>query len=269
KIIEEAPSPIVDTELRVQMSEAAVRLAKQVGYQNAGTVEFLVDARGSFYFLEMNTRLQVEHPVTECTTGLDLVQLQVLVAGGAKLPDLLRGRDLTPRGHAIEVRVYAEDPAQGYLPAAGVIQRVVEPCGPGVRVDSGVVSGTEIGVQFDPMISKIIVHGMDRENARQRLLAALRETAYLGISTNLDFLCRVLEQPGFIAGELSTGFLDANPELARASEPAPDLAYLAAALCGSLTPSVGRKPVAAGDAGPGTLPDVWDEGSGLRLWGQA
>ena len=151
KIIEEAPSPAVDGDLRRRMSEAAVATAKSVGYRSAGTVEFLLDEKGAFYFLEMNTRLQVEHPVTEMVTGLDLVQLQIEVAAGASITALLAGRNLEPRGHAIEARIYAESPEDGYLPGAGQLAQVVEPRGPGIRVDSGVHPGVEVSVYYDPL----------------------------------------------------------------------------------------------------------------------
>jgi acetyl/propionyl-CoA carboxylase alpha subunit len=264
KVVEEAPSPAVDPALRQRMSEAAINLAKHVGYKSAGTVEFLVDQGGEFYFLEMNTRLQVEHPVTELITGLDLVRLQVEIAGGASIPDLLGDRDLTPRGHAIEVRVYAEDPANGYLPAAGMLTRVSEPTGPGVRFDSAVHDGTEISVHFDPMISKIIVHAPDREAACQRLERVLRETVYLGLPTNLDFLGRVIRSGAFRSGELSTGFLDDHPELAAGPEgPPPDAAYVAAALCEALAGSQSR---GASVTDSGAPENPWATVGTLRLW---
>ena len=273
KVVEESPSPAVDADLRRRMSEAAVRLSKHVGYKSAGTVEFLLDAQGEFYFLEMNTRLQVEHPVTEMTTGLDLVQLQVYVAAGASIPDLIGDRDLSPRGHAIEVRVYAEEPAHGFLPAAGVLTRVIEPMGPGVRFDSGVYSGAEISVHFDPMIAKIIVYAPDRDAACRRMEHVLRETVYLGLPTNLDFLGRVIRSAAFRSGELSTGFLDDHPELI--AEPnqgsPPDRAYVAAALCEALGGGAtgGNGTRSSGGAGSRQVDSPWDRLGSLRLWRQA
>jgi acetyl/propionyl-CoA carboxylase alpha subunit len=266
KVVEEAPSPAVDADLRQRMSDAALRLSKHVGYKSAGTVEFLLDQDGEFYFLEMNTRLQVEHPVTEMTTGLDLVRLQVEIAAGASLPDLLGDRDLSPRGHSIEVRVYAEEPANGYLPAAGTLTRVIEPTGPGVRFDSGVHAGTEISVHFDPMISKIIVHAPDRDAACRRLERVLRETAYLGLPTNLDFLGRVIRSPGFRSGELTTAFLDDHPELAAGPEgAAPDVAYVAAALCDALR-SGGPNGSNSESTPDGDASSPWNTVGSFRIW---
>jgi acetyl/propionyl-CoA carboxylase alpha subunit len=263
KIVEEAPAPGVSDDLRQRLSEAAEGLARQVGYENAGTVEFLLDEKEDFYFLEANTRLQVEHPVTELTTGLDLVRMQVLLAGGESLEDLLQDRDLSPRGHAIEVRVYAESPEQGYLPAAGTLTRVIEPHGPGVRVDSGVHSGTEISVHFDPMLAKIIVHGQDRHTACQRMAQALRETAYLGIPTNLDFLARIIDSAEFRAANLRTDFLELHPELVRGPQGSPpDAAYIGAALSETL----GSNSVGAGRTMVDKQPEVWDTLGPIRLW---
>jgi 3-methylcrotonyl-CoA carboxylase alpha subunit len=250
KVLEEAPSPAVDAELRRRMGEAAVRLAKAVGYRNAGTAEFLLDGEGRFYFLEVNTRLQVEHPVTECVTGLDLVHLQVQVAAGRRLRDLLAGRDLQPRGWAIEARIYAEAPEQGFLPAAGRLTKVIEAEGPGVRVDSGVRDGSEVSVHYDPMLAKLVVHAPDRATACRRLALALRDSSYLGIPTNVDFLRRVVEDPRFARGELRTDFLDRAPELvAPQSVATPDAAYVAAALAAVLGEARGT--VGAGTAASG------------------
>lgn len=263
KVLEEAPSPVVDAALRKRMGDAAVALAKHVGYQNAGTVEFLVDDSGEFYFLEVNTRLQVEHPVTELITGLDLVHLQVAVAAGAKLEDLLRGRDLTPRGHALEARVYAEDPANGFLPAAGLLQRAIEPEGPGIRIDSGVYAGAEIPVHYDPLLAKLVVHAPDRESACRRMIRALERLVYLGIPNNVDFLRRCVEDEDFVAGRLRTDFLDLKPELMQNPENPPDEAFVAAALVQAL----GRR-TAAGSNGTAatTQPSPWRTLGALRLW---
>ncbi|MBI5852217.1 MAG: ATP-grasp domain-containing protein [Planctomycetes bacterium] len=235
KVLEEAPSPAVDAKLRAKMGEAAVRLAKAAGYRGAGTAEFLLDERGGFYFLEVNTRLQVEHPVTECVIGLDLVHLQLHVAAGRRLEDLLAGRDLTPRGWAIEARIYAEAPEQGFLPAAGRLTRVIEAEGPGIRVDSGVREGSEVSVHYDPLLAKLVVHAPDRATACKRLAHALRESVYLGIPTNVDFLRRVVEDPRFARGELRTDFLDRAPELVTPTGDAtPSAVFVAAALAAVL-----------------------------------
>ncbi len=208
KIIEETPSPALTPELRARMGAAAVAAARAARYVNAGTVEFLVDAAGDFYFLEMNTRLQVEHPVTEWVTGLDLVRAQLLVAAGAPLP--WRQEEIVPRGHAIECRLYAEDPAHGFRPSLGRILLLDEPAGPGVRVDSGVAAGDEVTMHYDPLLAKLSVHGPDRAAAIARALAALREYAVLGIATNVAYLQAILDHPEFRAGRTHTGFLDAH-----------------------------------------------------------
>jgi propionyl-CoA carboxylase alpha chain len=205
KIVEEAPSPAVDTELRQRMGEAAVAVARAVDYVGAGTVEFLL-ADGEFWFLEMNTRLQVEHPVTEAVTGLDLVRLQLLVAMGAPLPS----EATSPRidGHAIEVRLYAEDPRNGFLPAAGRLTRVAFATAPGIRVDSGVESGSEIPVFYDPMIGKVIAHAPSREEAALVLARCLQRSVIHGSTTNRELLVRILSHPEFLAGETDTAFLE-------------------------------------------------------------
>ena len=206
KVVEEAPAPGLTPELRRAMGEAAVKAAQAIGYVGAGTVEFLLDARGQFFFMEMNTRLQVEHPVTEAITGLDLVAWQIRVARGEALPIT---QDQVPLvGHAIEVRLYAEDPAQDFLPASGILKLYREAsAGPGRRVDSGVVEGDEVSPFYDPMLAKLIAWGETREEARQRLLAMLAETAVGGFRTNLGFLQRILAHPAFAAAELDTGFI--------------------------------------------------------------
>ncbi|MBK9305493.1 MAG: acetyl-CoA carboxylase biotin carboxylase subunit [bacterium] len=205
KIVEETPCPALDDGLRRRMGEAAVAAARAAGYVGAGTVEFLLAPGGEFYFLEMNTRLQVEHPVTEWVTGLDLVRAQILVAAGEPLP--WSDADLVPRGHALECRLYAEDPAHGFLPSLGRLLRYREPSGPGVRVDAGVAEGDEITRHYDPMIAKLSVHAEDRAAAIARLRAALRDYVVLGIATNAAYLDAVLAHPAFAAGETHTGFL--------------------------------------------------------------
>jgi len=206
KIVEEAPSPAVGDHLRHEMGAAAVAAGKAIGYVGAGTVEFLLDAKGDFYFLEVNTRLQVEHPVTEAVTGLDLVRWQIQLAQGEPLP--LAQDELTLEGHAIEARLYAEDPARDFLPATGRIALWAPPALPGVRVDSGVAAGSEIGIHYDPLLAKIIASGESRGEATRRLIGALRALGVGGVTTNRDFLIAVLEHPAFAAGELDTHFVD-------------------------------------------------------------
>lgn len=207
KIIEESPSPFLDAPLRAEMGAAAVAAARAVGYQNAGTIEFIVDPqRRSFYFLEMNTRLQVEHPITELVTGLDLVQWQMRIATGERLP--FQQSDLSQSGHAIECRLYAEDPANNFLPATGSLLRFVEPRGPGVRVDSGVASGDEVTIHYDPMLAKLITWAEDRPAALRRMQAALRGTILLGLTNNNQFLQDVLSHPEFAAGQIYTTWVE-------------------------------------------------------------
>ena len=206
KVVEEAPAPGLSPELRRAMGEAAVRSAQAIGYVGAGTVEFLLDARGEFFFMEMNTRLQVEHPVTEAITGLDLVAWQIRVARGEALP---MTQDQVPLiGHAIEVRLYAEDPGNDFLPATGRLELYRESAeGPGRRVDSGVEEGDEVSPFYDPMLGKLIAWGEDREQARLRLLSMLDEFAIGGLKTNINFLRRIIAHPAFAAAELDTGFI--------------------------------------------------------------
>ena len=209
KVIEESPSPALTPALRARMTEAAVAAARAAGYRNAGTIEFLLEGRGDsapFYFLEMNTRLQVEHAVTEAVVGVDLVHAQLLVASGEPLP--WRDGSLTARGHAVEARIYAEDPARDFLPQAGPLLLYREPRRPGVRVDAGVVEGGEVPIHYDPMLARVIASGENREVAIARLVEALREYPILGIRTNIPFLIKVLEHPRFRAGDVDTGFLD-------------------------------------------------------------
>ena len=191
------------------MGDAAVALARHIGYRNAGTIEFLVEGRGDdaqFYFLEMNTRLQVEHPITEAVAGVDLVHAQLRVASGEPLP--WSQESLAQRGHAIECRIYAEDPSTDFLPQAGPLAVYREPQGPGIRVDSGVVEGDEVSIYYDPLLAKLVASAETREAARQRMLAALRRFAVLGIRTNIPFLIRVLEHPRFVEAAIDTSFLD-------------------------------------------------------------
>ena len=207
KVLEESPSPLLDGALRARMGEAAVAAARAVGYVNAGTVEFLVDeATRAFYFLEMNTRLQVEHPVTELVTGIDLVEAQLRIAMGEPLP--WQQSDVRQRGHAIEARVYAEDPAAGHLPSTGTVLLHAAPTGPGVRVDAGVETGSEVSHHYDPMLAKLVVWGEDRPAALRRLDLALSRYAILGVTTNLAFLRDVARHEVFSSGRASTRWLE-------------------------------------------------------------
>ena len=206
KVMEEAPSPIVDAEMRRRMGEVAIRVAKAAGYTNAGTVEFLVDQERNFYFLEMNTRLQVEHPVTELITGLDLVHLQIRIAAGEKLP--LTQNDIHIRGHAIECRIYAEDPDNNFFPSPGKITLLLPPSGPGIRLDSGVYEGWEVPLEYDPLLAKLAGYGTDRQQAISRLVRALNEYFIGGIKTNVALFRRILKHPDFVAGNIDTGYLD-------------------------------------------------------------
>src|SRR5215204_3100414 len=259
KIVEEAPAPGLDSTRRQQIGEAAVAAARAVGYVGAGTVEFIMQSSGAelggerFYFMEMNTRLQVEHPVTEAVTGLDLVEWQLRVAAGEQLP--VKQDELGLRGHAIEVRLYAENPARGFLPVTGTLHRLHFPEGDGVRVDTGVREGDAVTPFYDPMIAKIIAGGENRDAARMRLGRALADTAVLGLATNLGFLARVVADPDFAAGAVDTGFIERRGDsLLAPAGPPPDAALAAAALYRFLSASE-----------PGQAPDPWSRGDGWRL----
>jgi acetyl-CoA carboxylase, biotin carboxylase subunit len=206
KVVEEAPSPVVTPDLRRKMGEAAVRLARAGGYVNAGTVEFLVDGNLNFYFLEVNTRLQVEHPVTEQVTGLDLVKLQIAIAAGHRLP--FAWEAITPRGHAMEVRLYAEDPDNNFFPSPGKILAWHAPSGPGIRLDEGVYQSYTVPMEYDPLLSKLIVWGNSREETIARLRRALDEYTITGIRTNVSLFRRILMEPEFLRGEIHTKWLD-------------------------------------------------------------
>ena len=210
KIIEESPSPTITPEIRSQMGEAAVKIAKEIGYNNAGTVEFLVDKDLNFYFLEMNTRVQVEHPVTEMVTGIDIVREQILVAAGNPLS--FGQNDLEQKGHAIECRIYAEDPANGFLPSPGKMTLYQEPGGEEIRIDTGIAGATTIHSFFDPMISKLIVWGEDREIAREKMIRALNAYVIHGIKTNIPYLTRVLDQDAYIRNRISTRYCDEHTD---------------------------------------------------------
>jgi acetyl-CoA carboxylase, biotin carboxylase subunit len=235
KVIEEAPSAVVGPELRQRMGEAAVRLAQSAGYTNAGTVEFLLDSDHNFYFLEMNTRLQVEHPVTELVTGLDLVHLQIRIAQGEPLP--FTQQEIHLRGHAIECRIYAEDPDNGFFPSPGRITRLLQPGGPGIREDSGIYEGWVVPMDYDPMLSKLIAYAPTRELAIARLQRAIDEYVIGGIRSNLGLFRRILSDAGFRHADIDTSYLDrllSNGHPAAPSEPQgtnrEDIAALAAAI---------------------------------------
>ena len=205
KLVEETPSQALTPELRQKMGETAKKVLQVAGYNNAGTVEFLLDKDKNFYFLEVNARLQVEHPVTELTTGIDLVHQQIKLAAGEKLA--FKQEDLKQRGHAIEGRIYAEDPARGFLPSSGKILFLQEPRGPGIRVDSGIYAGWDVPIYYDPILAKLIVWGENREIACRRMLAALKDYVILGIATTIPFLREVIGHPEFLAGRTTTNFI--------------------------------------------------------------
>jgi len=276
KVIEERPSPLLDEELRAAMGAAAVKAAAAIGYHNAGTLEFLVDRHKHFYMLEMNTRLQVEHPITELTSGVDLVRWQLLVARGERLP--LRQEQIVHRGHAIECRLYAEDADHGFLPATGRVDRLELPGGPGVRVDTGLFEGMEVGLHYDPMLAKISVLADDRPAAIARMARALTEITITGVTTNLPFLRRVLRSEPFTSGRYDTSTLESRPELF-ALQTSPrrerDVAYIAAALAHVLrrrrgfVVQRGGAPAAGAGTGTGlggTGPATGGAGQSGRRW---
>jgi acetyl-CoA carboxylase biotin carboxylase subunit len=239
KVIEEAPSAVVDPDLRRRMGEVAGQAARSAGYTNAGTVEFLVDSSRNFYFLEMNTRLQVEHPVTELVTGLDLVHLQLRIASGEKLP--FTQEEIKLRGHAIECRIYAEDPDNNFFPSPGKITKLLQPSGPGIREDTGVYEGWKVPLDYDPMLSKLIAYAPDREAALARMRRALDEYFIGGIKTNLPLFRRILEHPDFVAARLDTGLLDrmlaSKAAADAASNGLAEMAAVSAALFAAIAPA--------------------------------
>ncbi len=267
KVLEEAPSPVVDPDLRQRMGEAAVLAAKAVGYSNAGTVEFLLDKGGEFFFLEMNTRLQVEHPVTEMVTGVDLLAAQVRIAEGNTLETIL-GADfvsgpIEPQGHAIEVRLYAEDPYRNFAPSPGRIERLRWPQGPGVRNDSGVTEGAEVTIYYDPMLAKLIVWGHDRLNAITRLERALDELRIDGIQTSVPLYRQILRDDDFRSGQLDIGMLERKLEdgtwggrpTSEPGEPGHDLRVISAIVAHAQR-QASRTAIAAPSAGAGPR-DAW------------
>ena len=206
KIIEETPSPVMTKKLRESMGKAAVAAAKAVGYTNAGTIEFMVDGNLNFYFMEMNTRLQVEHPITEATTGIDLAKWQLRIASGQKLT--LEQKDITQRGHALECRIYAEDPSNGFLPSIGKLKKVEIPIGPNIRNDTGIETNLEITPYYDPLLSKLIVSSETREESINKMIWALSHYVVLGVTTNIPFLKQVLDHQEFRKGNITTHFID-------------------------------------------------------------
>ena len=258
KVVEESPAPHYSEDLRQRMAAAAVAAARGVDYENAGTVEFIVTPDNDYYFLEMNTRLQVEHPVTELVTGVDLVRAQLDVAAGAPLP--WTQEQLAQRGHAIEVRVYAEDPDDRFLPQSGRIAWYAEPSGPGVRVDAGVTAGSEVGVKFDPMLAKLICYAADRDACIDRLDRALRDYVILGTKTNVSWLRRVVTHPAFREGRVSTRFIaDHEKDLVRAM---PELVPLLAAALATVPQTKTERTSAAVAGRPAS---VWDS---MGSWGR-
>ncbi|MEW5736144.1 MAG: acetyl-CoA carboxylase biotin carboxylase subunit [Thermodesulfobacteriota bacterium] len=261
KIIEETPSPALTPELREKMGKAAVAAALSASYVNAGTVEFLLDSDGSFYFLEVNTRLQVEHPITELVTGVDLVRRQVEVAAG--LPLDLRQEDIRGRGHAIECRICGEDPENNFFPSPGKVLFVKEPAGPFIRNDSGIFTGAVVPVEYDPLLGKLIVWAEDRERAISRMRRALADYAVLGITTIIPFLSDVLGSEAFRKGDTHTRFIEEHFGDWKQAAPEQDLTALLAYAADSLFPRA-AKPAAGGGEGP-AFPSPWQSLGGFRL----
>ena len=262
KVLEETPSAALDPRLREAMGRAAVEAAKAVDYQGAGTIEFLLDERKNFYFLEMNTRLQVEHPITEETLGIDLVRTQIEVASGSPLPPGWRGGKIVPQGHAIELRLYAEDPRE-FLPRSGTILVWEEPGGPGVRVDGGVEEGSRVGLEYDPLLAKLVISAPDRAAAIERARRAVAEWIVLGVETNAELLLDVLASPDFRSGRYSTELIARLRRRERATDP-PDAAWIAAAAELASEAPVAREAGASTpgrEAGPA---DPWDSRTGWR-----
>lgn len=243
KIIEEAPSTALTPELRKIMCDAAIDVVKAANYDSVGTVEFLLDKKGKYYFLEVNTRIQVEHPVTEMTTGIDLVRLQIDIAAGEKMP--FAQEDLKQTGHAIECRVYAEDADNNFMPSSGKILFLREPKGMGVRYDSGIRQGSDVTVFYDPVLAKLIVYGANREEARKRMILALKENVVLGVKTSISYMAEILEHPEFISGNTQTDFIE---KYMSDRKPIPDELTKAAMAAGALLGEK-KKPQAVSSAG--------------------
>ncbi|RKZ28607.1 acetyl-CoA carboxylase biotin carboxylase subunit, partial [bacterium] len=248
KIVEESPSAAIDDETRLKMGEAAVNIAKAVGYTNAGTVEFLLDKNKNFYFLEVNARIQVEHPVTELVTGRDLVQAQIRIAAGEKLR--WQQEDIAQNGHAIEVRIYAEDPDNKFMPSPGTVEFLVEPSGPGIRLESGIFQGFTIPVHYDPIIAKLIVWAENRESCIDRMVRALDEYRIVGVGTTISFLRQIMLDDRFRSGGYNTHFLESFAPEAESV----DMSAIAAiaAISEKLTPKI-----LSTDQKPGTVKSKW------------
>ena len=262
KVLEEAPSLLVGPEMLRRMGEVAVRVAKASDYWNAGTVEFLVDAEKNFYFLEMNTRLQVEHPVTELVTGLDLVHLQIRIAAGEELP--FRQEDIVIRGHAIECRIYAEDADNNFFPSPGKIETLLSPAGPGIRLDNGVYAGWTVPIDYDPLLAKLIAYGQDRQQAISRLARALPEYFVAGIKTNLGLFRRIVADKSFQSGEIDTGYLERLLKIETGGEDrkgTADVAAIAAAVFTVLESRVTASSNGTGVAGAGPATSSWKRAS--------
>ncbi|MCB9422193.1 MAG: acetyl-CoA carboxylase biotin carboxylase subunit [Ardenticatenaceae bacterium] len=262
KIIEESPAPVIqDDELRQRMAEAAVSLAQAANYVNAGTVEFIVDQSGGFYFLEMNTRLQVEHPITELVTGLDLATWQIRIANNEKLPYTQDA--LLQRGHAIECRIYAEDPANQFLPSIGQISYYQPPFGPSVRVDDGIESGSQVTPYYDPMLAKVITWGITRQEAVARMVRALRDTIVLGVTTNIPYLLAILQEADFLDGRTSTNYLAEHFAGWQPQVNMSESDWLALAALEAL--QNGRRQSRVGDGGTAVAqPDPWNQSVSWR-----
>lgn len=262
KIVEESPAPVVqDDGLRVRMAEAAIALARAANYVNAGTVEFIVGGAGDFYFLEMNTRLQVEHPITELVTGLDLAAWQIRIANDEPLP--FAQESIQQRGHAIECRIYAEDPANQFLPSIGEISYYQPPTGPGVRVDDGIESGIQISPYYDPMLAKIITWGYTRSDAIAKMVRALRDTIILGVTTNIPYLLAILAEPDYLNGRTSTNYLDEHFAGWQPQVNISESDWLALAALEVLQGGGKQRRRAANGEGGGAQPDPWNE---LTAW---
>jgi acetyl-CoA carboxylase biotin carboxylase subunit len=228
KVIEESPSAAINAKARNKMGEVAIKISEAVSYYGAGTVEFIMDQKGNFYFLEMNTRIQVEHPVTEMVTGLDIVKWMIRIANGDKLP--FKQKSIAMNGHAIECRVYAEDPEMNFIPSPGTIVYVRPPSGPGIRIDSSIYSGSEITPYYDPMISKLIAWGETREATIRKMISALKEFVVLGVKTNIGFLLRVMANDEFKKGAIDTGFIERNSDTLKPTSIDIEPALVAAAI---------------------------------------
>ena len=266
KLVEETPSVALTPALRDRMGAAAVAAARAVGYVNAGTIEFILDRNGEFYFLEMNTRIQVEHPITELTTGIDLVQWQLRIARGEALS--FTQKDLVQRGHAIECRIYAEDETHGFRPSSGMITLLRQPSGPGIRNDTGVYEGWEVTPYYDPILSKLVVFGEDRDTARRRMLRALDEYIVHGVATGIALHRRILTHPAFMKGDVSAEFLDehASDVVAPAQADIPDEAFIAAVLAAELGMGSPSRRAASDHAGREASP--WERAGSWEIGGR-